>query len=183
MKVILIRHGKTKGNSLGKLIGVTDEGLCAEGAEEIKKRTYPTADTVFVSPLKRCVETARLIYGDTPFSIAEDMREMNFGIFENKSHEELKNDPCYIKWLETNCESSIPQGETKQEFTNRCVLAFKSAVEKAKGDTAFVVHGGTVMAVLSAMTGQAFHSFLLKNGQGYVCEYDGEKLIVKEKLE
>lgn len=183
MKVILIRHGRTRGNALGKLVGVTDEGLCAEGIEEIKKRTYPSADTVFVSPLKRCVETAQLIYGDIPLNITEGMREMNFGIFENKSHEELKDNPYYIKWLETNCESDVPEGETKKEFTDRCVAAFKAALDSAKGDTAFIVHGGTVMAVLSAMTGQEFYSFLLKNGQGYVCEYDGENIIVKDKLE
>ncbi len=183
MKVILIRHGRTQGNSLGRLIGVTDESLCAEGIEEIRKRTYPHADTVFVSPLKRCVETARLIYGDADLNIVEGMREMNFGIFDNKAHEELKDNSFYIKWLETNCESDVPEGETKREFTDRCTAAFKAALDTAEGDTAFIVHGGTVMAVLSAMTGQEFYSFLLKNGQGYICEYDGKKLTVKDKLE
>lgn len=183
MKVIFIRHGRTRGNSLGKLIGVTDESLCAEGIEEISSRTYPDADIVFSSPLKRCRETAELIY-KKPLNIAEGLREMNFGAFENKSHEELKDYPEYIKWLETGCESKVPEGESKGEFTDRCTAAFKEAVKGLDCDTAaFVVHGGTVMALLSAMTGRDFYSFLLKNGQGYICEYDGENLIVTDKLE
>ncbi len=183
MNIILIRHGKTQGNALGKLIGVTDEELSPDGIDEILSVKYPEADIVFSSPLKRCRQTAELIYGKPPL-IEEGLREMNFGIFENKSHEELKEEPHYIKWLETNCESEIPQGETKREFTDRCAAAFKKALENLDcNNAAFVVHGGTVMAVLSALTGGDFHSFLLKNGQGYVCEYDGENLSVLYKLE
>ena len=78
----------------------------------------------------------------------------------------------------------MPKGETKKEFTERCVTAFKRALEGRDCDTAaFVVHGGTVMAVLSALTGQDFYSFLLKNGQGYECEYDSGKISVIRKLE
>lgn len=183
MKVILIRHGRTYGNSLGKLIGVTDEELCSEGIDEILSRKYPEADIVFASPLKRCVQTAKLIY-DKPINTDDGLREMNFGIFENKNHEELKEEPHYIRWLETGCESQVPQGETKREFTKRCTTAFKRILEDLDcGTAAFVVHGGTVMAVLSALTGGDFHSFLLKNGQGYVCEFDGKELKILYKLE
>lgn len=31
IKIAMIRHGKTYGNTLGRYIGVTDEPLCEEG--------------------------------------------------------------------------------------------------------------------------------------------------------
>ena len=46
MKIILIRHGKTEGNIKNRYIGRTDEPLCGEGLDEIRKNKYPPADFV-----------------------------------------------------------------------------------------------------------------------------------------
>ena len=62
MKVVLIRHSKTAGNLLGRYIGTTDEPLCEEGIRLLENRSYPAAELVYVSPMKRCRETAALIY-------------------------------------------------------------------------------------------------------------------------
>ena len=37
MEIILIRHGKTKGNLEKRYIGVTDEPLTDEGAHELRQ--------------------------------------------------------------------------------------------------------------------------------------------------
>ena len=70
MKIIFIRHGQTKGNEEKRYIGRTDESLSQKGIEEIKNRLYPDADTVWVSPMKRCVETAKIIYPDSKYKFA-----------------------------------------------------------------------------------------------------------------
>ena len=54
MRVILIRHSKTAGNLLGRYIGTTDESLCPEGIALLKQKTYPLAEALYVSPMKRC---------------------------------------------------------------------------------------------------------------------------------
>ena len=64
MRVILIRHSKTAGNLKGRYIGTTDEPLCEEGIRLLEGKTYPAAELVYVSPMKRCRETASLIYPD-----------------------------------------------------------------------------------------------------------------------
>ena len=62
-ELYLIRHGKTYGNTLGRYIGTTDEELCEEGREALKRlkagRDFAAArpDVVYASPLKRCVQT------------------------------------------------------------------------------------------------------------------------------
>ena len=51
--------GKQKAMKKKRYIGRTDESLSQKGIEEIKNRLYPDVDTVLVSPMKRCVETAK----------------------------------------------------------------------------------------------------------------------------
>ena len=62
----LIRHALTQGNIEGRYIGQTDEELCQEGLQqlEVMKRdyNYPPTDVVFSSGLKRCVQTAKILY-------------------------------------------------------------------------------------------------------------------------
>ena len=63
MKCVLIRHGKTAGNLAGRYIGCrTDEPLCPEGIAQLRMGRYPAVERVFASPLRRCRETARLLY-------------------------------------------------------------------------------------------------------------------------
>ena len=66
MKVILIRHGATMGNQEKRYIGITDEALCDTGIEKLLKNVhkdiYPAADKIYVSPMKRCIQTAQIIY-------------------------------------------------------------------------------------------------------------------------
>ena len=60
IKIAMIRHGKTYGNTLGRYIGVTDEPRCEEGKKELEQRTMDTVEILFVSPLKRqtfCIRT------------------------------------------------------------------------------------------------------------------------------
>lgn len=40
MKIVLIRHGATKGNLEKRYIGRTDEDLCGEGIKKLKEDTY-----------------------------------------------------------------------------------------------------------------------------------------------
>ena len=61
MKIIFIRHGKTAGNLEKRYIGRTDEPLCEEGISELESIKYPDSDEVLASPMKRCLQTARLI--------------------------------------------------------------------------------------------------------------------------
>ena len=86
LKIWLIRHGMTEGNRYQRYIGVTDEPLCEEGRELLEKFTYPKPQAVFVSPLKRCLETAAILFGDPKVRIIDQLAECDFGEFENKKN-------------------------------------------------------------------------------------------------
>ena len=90
IKIAMIRHGKTYGNTLGRYIGVTDEPLCEEGKKELEQRTMDTVELLFVSPLKRCLETADILYPYAKQVKIPEFAECNFGEFENKNYQELR---------------------------------------------------------------------------------------------
>lgn len=172
MKVILIRHGMTEGNYKRRYIGVTDEDLrdtkCIEGE-------YPDCDRVVASPLKRCVQTARFIYSDKPIEICGKLRECAFGDFENKSHKDLKDNEDYQKWLDSNGLAPFPNGEAHEDFINRCVEGFFEMTDEKTSDTAFVIHGGSIMAIMQRLFGGGFYDYRVKNGEGYKFDYDSDK--------
>ena len=86
IKLWLIRHGKTEGNKLARYIGTTDEPLCQEGIEFLKKMDYPKVQEIYVSPLRRCVQTAEILFPEKPVHIIEELAECDFGEFENKNY-------------------------------------------------------------------------------------------------
>ena len=69
----LIRHGMTEGNKVGRYVGSTDAPLFTEGINEIKalkeKYDYKRPKLFFSSPMKRCIETLDLIYGEKGLEI------------------------------------------------------------------------------------------------------------------
>ena len=99
MRVVLIRHSKTAGNLKGRYIGTTDEPLCEEGIRLLEGKTYPAAELVYVSPMKRCRETASLIYPTLTQREEPLLRECDFGEFENKNYKEEKFDSFLTKTI------------------------------------------------------------------------------------
>lgn len=184
MKLIFIRHGKTAGNLQGRYIGRSDEPLCDEGRRELMAKSYPAADTVIVSPMSRCIETAELIYPDREPLNCEGLRECDFGDFEGKNYAELSGSEDYQRWIDSGGEMAFPGGESKKSFSERTVAAFEEMIAQVDGTVALVVHGGTIMALLErfALPKREFYDYHVKNGGGYVTEYDGKNIRIVNEL-
>jgi Fructose-2,6-bisphosphatase len=180
MQIYLIRHGKTKGNIERRYMGSTNENLCNIGISELKKINYPKVDYILCSPMKRCLETADIIYADANklnYKEMELLKEIDFGKFENKTYEELRENKDYCLWLNSMGENGST-GESKTEFINRCVFGFKNIVgklldlEDKKGSElsiALIVHGGTIMAILSklAKIEREYYNWQVENAYFY----------------
>ncbi|MBR3243744.1 MAG: histidine phosphatase family protein [Parasporobacterium sp.] len=204
MKVILIRHGATPGNLKHRYIGGrTDQHLSEAGADRLRELfnigIYPDAEHIYISPMIRCRETGAILFPNARQSVVAGLKEMDFGIFEGRSASEMEKDEAYQKWVASECEDPIPEGEKKEDFTERCVRAFLEVMQEGsvfekdvqedrkkengsdeKPVTVFVIHGGTIMAILSRLgtPGRGYYDWYIKNGLGYLCDWDGEKLKV-----
>lgn len=188
MRLTFIRHGKTKGNILHRYVGRTDEALAEEGVLQVKEKVskyehLKNADAFFVSPMKRCIQTAKLLFGDIYFSVVDDFREYDFGEFEGKNHEELIKLPVYRDWLESNGAYDLPAGEGMKNFNIRVVAAFDKVIEECKKqgyeEVVFVVHGGTIMAIFNAYDSEhkGYYDYMCKNAEGYTAIYENGQLI------
>ena len=60
---------------------------------------YPKVQRVYSSPMKRCIETAEIIYPYRELQIVENMTELDFGEFDGKSVQELIDRDDYKEWL------------------------------------------------------------------------------------
>ena len=170
--VTLIRHGETGSNRERRYLGRTDEPLSSGGREKLlvfrNEGRYPEAELVFSSPMKRCLETAKLLYPEKEIIIIPGWEEIDFGLFEGKTYEELKDRPDYVRWLESGGTLPFPEGESREQFIRRSVDGFFAMMEQVQGKNAVaVVHGGTIMAVLSRLSGGDYFDYQVTNGGGY----------------
>ena len=181
IQLYLIRHSMTAGNLKKRYIGRTDESLCPEGIvllkSYIQKNIYPEVQRVYVSPMKRCMETAKLIFKENFYEV-EELRECDFGIFENKNYKELSDCPEYQAWIDSGGTMTFPGGENPEEFRKRCVRGFEKVIKECRHDqiksVAVVAHGGTIMSIMDRYArdenGQpdgSYYDYQVKNGEGY----------------
>lgn len=152
-----IRHGEIAETKNGAYIGVTDVSLSEKGRAELKKLDerfrYPYAPVLFSGPLKRCLETCGIIYPQSKPIIVNELSEMNFGLWEGKTAEELKDDETFKKWLSGDNSAMPPMGESSADFTRRICLMFQKIVDGliSTGNTEAVIvtHGGVIMTLLA----------------------------------
>ena len=153
----LIRHAMTEGNYKGQYIGHTDQEISEQGMKELldfkKNYTYPQADAFFSSPLKRCIKTLDVLYPNSKPIVMENLIEYNFGEFEQKTAEELKDNEQFAKWLSGDMSCAPPFGESNGAFVKRICETFTKIVEglMKTGTTSSVIctHGGVIMALMT----------------------------------
>lgn len=173
--LIFIRHGETEANKEHRYLGRTDEALSLEGREKLlqayQQSRYPEAEVVFTSPMRRCRETARLLYPLVPKKEIPEWVEMDFGDFEGKNYEDLKDDEHYQAWIDSNGTLPFPNGESREAFIKRCMQGMDRMMQLLQEErkVAVIVHGGTIMALLSSLCGGEYFDYQVRNGEGFVC--------------
>lgn len=156
MRIILIRHAQTAGNLLRRYIGSTDEPLSPQGmAAAAAAAPKFSPKTVYVTPLCRTRQTAEILFPAARQIVVPALREMDFGLFEGRSADEMENDAAYRAWVDGMCLGACPNGESRDAFCARVrdgfLRLFSPSAEKNTAQAVFVVHGGTIMALLSQL--------------------------------
>lgn len=177
MRLYLIRHGLTEANLRRLYYGATDLPLCEEGIQGIlaakARGLYPDRAglKLYTSGLLRTEQTLSLIYGDVPHEALPAWAEMDFGAFEMKSYEELKNNPDYIRWIEDESgELACPGGETNNQALARFTAGLKLLRERNQ-DALVITHGGVIARLMGWLfPEEPFHFYQRqpKAGEGYL---------------
>ena len=174
--IYLLRHGRTRANEMRLYCGATDEPLSARGLEELfllrRAGGYPPPDglTILTSGMRRTKETLHALYGDLESSDLPALAEMNFGAFEMRSYEEMKEDDAYVLWITDKSGDYVcPGGESANAFKARICAAFDE-LARAERDFLVVCHGGVIanlMARAFPAEGLSFYEWQPKCGRGY----------------
>ena len=147
MTVKLIRHGKTQGNLDYRYIGSTDEPVM-EGYHHVRMPGHSDSAKLYCSPMYRCIQTAGMLFPDLEPEIVQDLREMDFGLFEGRNYIEMEDDPEYRKWVEGKCKERCPGGDHPQEFFDRVCAAFEKIVTEGGDEIIIVTHGGVIPGIM-----------------------------------
>lgn len=182
MTVYLIRHGKTRANENHLYCGSTDLPLSPAGVAALKDIRYVIQAARFVtSGMKRANETLKILFGDVAYMEDNRFREIDFGDFEMRSFQELKDTPAYQAWLEGDNEGNVPpNGESGLQMQRRVMEAFSEIRE----DTVLVTHGGVIAAIMESLFPEEHknrYQWQPAPGYGYVLTDEGYQSIPVKK--
>ena len=179
MEIHLIRHGVTRANESKLYCGRTDLPLSEGGAAELislkNRGIYPlSADMYFTSGLIRTEQTVDIIYGNVGRIVVPDITECDFGAFEMKSYDELKEREDYQAWItdETGV-IPCPGGESRNQFKKRVIDGFNHILYEVKRSgcgSAFVsCHGGVIACIIEYLSPNKgnFYERQPQPGRGY----------------
>lgn len=168
-RLYLIRHGKTWANEQHLYCGSSDLPLSQKGREELKLLRYNISNVRFLtSGMKRTEETLHCLFGEVPYEAVPQFREIDFGVFELHSYEELKDDPAYQKWISGDHESNpTPGGESGVQVQQRVLGALPMLDGQ---DTVLITHGGVIAIIMQRLfpeEGKSRYAWQPEPGYGY----------------
>lgn len=201
-EIFLFRHGRTLANEKKLYCGKSDLPLSPRGEAELleKKLTFFYPDisycSIFTSGLMRTIQTQKLLYPDLTASVTEEkgFQEINFGDFEMKSYDELKENPDYQKWLREevdrislrSTESSgnpCPNGESWGQMNERVLVSLEKILNNERS-VAIFTHGGPISAIMTHFfpdERKSLYEWQPDFGEGYKITID-EKSVFYEKI-
>lgn len=150
--IYIVRHGQTDWNVEGRIAGRTNISINEEGRKEAKivrdKLKDVNFDYVFVSPLNRTIETAKIIT-DKELILDDRLIERNNGALEGKLKREITVMPNYNDAKETMY-GIEPLDALQKRVTN----FFEEIFAKYPGKNILIVtHGGVSINIRSYFEG------------------------------
>lgn len=145
-EIWLIRHAETEWSKAGKHTGRTDIPLTDDGrahAATLPERLGgQTFDAVFVSPLSRARETARLAGLGDQAQLRDELLEYDYGDYEGITTDEIREQvPDWTVWTHP-----CPGGETVEGVATRLDRVVARCRE-TDGDVLLVGHGHALRAL------------------------------------
>lgn len=163
MNIFLVRHGETNWNKKRRIQGRSDISLNDYGIylakETAKGLSGVTFERCYTSPLKRAVETAKILLSGKETPIIPDKRiiEMSFGEYEGLSviGEEHKAPDAFKAFIKAPQMYEAPiNGESFEEVKKRTESFLKELVENKKLEDKNILvttHGAALASMLNSI--------------------------------
>jgi probable phosphoglycerate mutase len=161
-RVLLIRHGATVLSAEDRFAGATDVELSDEGRTQARCLGERLAEAelaaVYASPMRRTIETAKLVTGAHPLGLETDpgLREIDHGRWEQLTRREVEArfPEEYGNWEADPFTFAPEGGESGLSVMARALPVLRRIVVANSGKTvAIVSHKATIRLVLCSLLG------------------------------
>ena len=170
--LVLVRHGETEANRGGLFRGRLEIPLSQRGrmqAESIAPLLEgENPEVLFVSPLSRCVETARLACPGRDYLVEERLNNLDVGSWAGVAKERVKREEpeLWRQWITSPETMRFPGGEGLEDLRLR-VSGFLDSFSRGPWQRGALFTHRSVLKVLTAtalgMTGESFWRFHFDN--------------------
>ena len=171
-RALLIRHGQSEWNAVGRWQGQADPPLSDLGRRQAREaaRAIGAVDAIYASDLQRAAETAAIIAGEIgvgPVILDPDLRERDAGEYSGLTRAEIEERfPGYL-----DDHRRPPNWEPDEQLLARALRALGRIARDLPGaDVLVVTHGGLVYTIEGHL-GTGFAR--LANAEGRWVEVDG----------
>jgi len=160
-KLILVRHGKTDWNHLGKWTGHAEADLIEEGIQEAKKAAQALRGMVihhaFVADLRRAqqtfIEICRALEAEIPHTVHAAIKERDYGQYTGKNKWEVQKEigeEAFQK-LRRGWDVPVPGGETLKDVHDRIVPYYETVIKPklTEGKHVLLVSSGNALRALA----------------------------------
>lgn len=191
-RILLVRHGESEWNALGKWQGQADPPLTELGRRQAfaASATLGTVDAIAASDLQRASDTAMILseqLGVGPVLIDPGFRERDAGEWSGLTRADIHRDwPGYLpddpvaRSADRTELRHPPTWEPDEKLLDRALSSLHELAEHVGGGDALVVtHGGVVYAI-EKLLGESWHR--LSNLGARWIAVDGEQLTLGERL-
>lgn len=186
----LIRHSLTEGNLLRLYYGATDLPLTDEGRKLCMslRGSYdlPEGTQFATSGMLRAEQTLEGLFGAVEHCAYPDLAEMNQGIFEMHSYDELKDTVAYQNWLaDASGRYVIPGGESNLQFFSRTAGCVRRLAQLTTEYMCVVCHGGTIASIMLQFFPDArpsFYDWIFKACHGAAIDFENGKPVAWREI-
>ncbi len=167
MKLTLLRHAQTEAACGTCTTGRRISPPCRVSVGAAPPgRGLSHGQRYYTSGMLRTEQTLEAIYGPVAHQQLPGLREMNFGDFEMKSYQELKDTAAYRGVDHRRGAQPLPPWESAPQVLRRSLAAIAPVVQRPE-DAVCVVHGGVTAGLMMTWFGGGRYDYLRLPGQGF----------------
>jgi probable phosphoglycerate mutase len=152
--IYVVRHGRTRANASGLLLGRADPGLDELGRDQARSlaAVLPAGARIVSSPLRRCLETAGALLAGPGAGAGPDVDhrliELDYGDYDLRPLADIPAD-VWARWR-SDPTFRPPGGESLAELAERVGrLLDELAGEAAEADVVLVTHVSPIKAAMA----------------------------------
>jgi probable phosphoglycerate mutase len=186
-RILLVRHGETDWNAMGRIQGHSDTPLNAAGREQAQRTarrlSREPVRALYSSDLARALETATVIGHALGLTVVTSpcLRERQYGAWEGLTAAEIQTHypQQFAEWRARTTDFAPPQGETRSQLLTRARAELQGIAYRHVGEVVVVVtHGGFCYVLINHILGSVDgdrREFTFGNASIHTLEVTGDR--------